>query len=75
MLSCLWDGAYKRALAANRKEVAHVVAAGFLSHNLSGYLPCLMSYNRKENVLSASLNKTFPYISFHKMLYQCTFVR
>ena len=31
VLSCLWDGQFKRSLAANRK-VAHVVAAmGFLS--------------------------------------------
>ena len=26
VLSCLWDDAYKRSLAANRKRVAHVVA-------------------------------------------------
>ena len=38
MLSCLWDGAYKRTLAANQK-VDYVVAAGFLSHYLSGPLP------------------------------------
>ena len=35
-------------------------AAGFLSRYLSGSLPCLTPYNRKYNVLSASLNKTFP---------------
>ena len=48
--------------------VAHVVAAaGFLSHYLNGPLPyvflqpyCYMPYNRKYNVLSASLNKTSP---------------
>ena len=40
--------------------VAAVVTASFLSHYLSGPLPCLMPYNRKENVLSASLNKIFP---------------
>ena len=33
MLSCLWDG------AVNRKEKAHVAAAGFLSHYLNGPLP------------------------------------
>ena len=33
VLSCLWEGAYKRTLA-----VAHVAAAGFLSHYLSGPL-------------------------------------
>ena len=32
VLSCLWDGAYKRTLAVNRKRVAYVAAAGFLSH-------------------------------------------
>ena len=30
---------YKRTLAANRKRVAHVMAAGFLSRYLSGPLP------------------------------------
>ena len=38
MLSCLWDVAYKRTLAANRK-VAHVVAAGFLFRYVNGPLP------------------------------------
>ena len=33
-----------------------MAAAGFLSRYLNGSLP----YNRKYNVLSASLNKTFP---------------
>ena len=37
VVSCLWDGAYKRTLAAN--QVAHVAAAGFLSRNLNGSLP------------------------------------
>ena len=36
---CLWDGTYKRTLAADM-YVAHVVAAaGFLSHCLNGYIP------------------------------------
>ena len=40
VLLCLWDDAYKRTLAANRKEyLPHVAAAGFLSHYLSGLLP------------------------------------
>ena len=40
VLSCLWDGAYKRTLAANQKIGTHVVAAaGFLSCYLSGHLP------------------------------------
>ena len=38
VLSCLWDDAYKRTLAANRR-VAYVAAAGFLYHYLSGSLP------------------------------------
>ena len=57
----MWDDAYKRSLAANRR-VANVAAAGFLSRYLSGpLLLCLTPYNRKYNVLSASLNKTFPF--------------
>ena len=31
MLSCLWDGAYKRTPAAKQK-VAHVVASGVQRH-------------------------------------------
>ena len=46
MLSCLWDDAYKRTLAADRFRTI-----------------CGMPYNHKYNVLSESLNKTFP--SFH----------
>ena len=49
MLSRLWDGAFKRTLAAKEPvahevayEVAHeVAAAGFLSHDFSGPLPYL----------------------------------
>ena len=36
--SCLWDGAYKRTFVVNLK-VAHVAAAGFLSHYLCGTSP------------------------------------
>ena len=36
VLSCLWDGAYKRTLAANRKKSSLVAAAGFLSRYLNG---------------------------------------
>ena len=36
-----------------------MAATGFLSRYLSGPLPYLTPYNRKPNVLSASLNKTF----------------
>ena len=38
VLSCLWDGAYKRTLAVNR-WVAYVAAAGFLSH-----YPCVWGH-------------------------------
>ena len=39
LLSCLWDGAYKRTLPANRRVAHVVVAAGFLARYLSGPLP------------------------------------
>ena len=39
VLSCLCDDAYKRTLAASKKRIAHVAAAGFLSPYLSGPLP------------------------------------
>ena len=55
MLSCLWDGAYKRTLADNRKEYP-------MWRSFTIYL---MPYNRKQNVLSASLNKTFPFFGIH----------
>ena len=48
MISCLWDGGYKRTLAANSKV----------------YSMCPTPYNRKYNLLSASLNKTFPSFLF-----------
>ena len=38
----------------------HVAAAGFLSRYLSGCLPYVRRYITVNNVLSASLNKTFP---------------
>ena len=38
-MCCLWYGAYKIDLAVNQKRVAHVAAAGFLSHYLSGPTP------------------------------------
>ena len=39
-----------------------VVAAGFHSHYLWSFTIFPTPYNRKYNVLSASLNKTFPSI-------------
>ena len=60
MLSCLWDDAYKITLAANKKILVHVAAAGFLSRYLSGPLPYVCRHVTVQNVLSASLNKTSP---------------
>ena len=41
--------------------VAHVAAAGFLSHYLNGPLPYVRRHiTVNKNVLSASLNNTFP---------------
>ena len=42
------------------ERVAHVAAAGFLSHYLSGSLPYVWCYIAKYNMLSALLNKIFP---------------
>ena len=48
-----YPGAYKKSLAANRKKkVAHVSDWSFTI--------CPTSYNRKYDVMSASLNKIFP---------------
>ena len=50
---------HKRSLAADRKE-------GFLSHCLNGPLPYVRCHiTVDKNVLSVSLNKTFPPFSFH----------
>ena len=51
--------AHKGTLAANRC--------------LSGPLPCLTPYNRKYNVVSASLNKTHPFF-LHDLLNVIGFV-
>ena len=37
-----------------------------LSRYLAGPLPCLTPYNRKQNMLSASLSKTFPSFGSYK---------
>ena len=42
-----------------------MAAADFLSSYTSGSLPCLTPYNRKYNVLSASLNKTCSFFLYH----------
>ena len=50
----------KEPLLLNER-VAHVVAAGFpLSLSEWSFTICPTPYNRKSNVLSASLNKIFP---------------
>ena len=61
MLSCLRDDAYKRTLAANQKDYPmwHQ-RVSTLSLSEWSFTICLMPYNRKYNVLSVSLNKTFP---------------
>ena len=59
MLSCLWNGAYKNTHAANQMS-SLCGGSGFpLSLSEWSYIICLTPYNRKENMLSASLNKTF----------------
>ena len=60
MLFCLWDGAYKRTLAVNRR-VAHLVAVtGFFSRYLNGSLLYVRRHITVDKMcLSASLNKTF----------------
>ena len=62
--SCLWDGAYKRSLAANQKELPiHVVEAGFLSCYLNDPLPYVWHHvTVKSYVLNASLNEKCPSI-------------
>ena len=42
------------------ERIALVVAAGFLLLSELSFTICETSYNRKQNVLSVSLNKTFP---------------
>ena len=58
VLSCLWDDAYKRSLAANRK-VAYVAAADFLFCYLKGKFT-IRHITVNKNVLSVSLDKIFP---------------
>ena len=48
MISCLWDGAYKRTLADKLERVAHVVSAGFLSHCLSEGATSLSPHIHRE---------------------------
>ena len=46
--------------------LSHVVAVGFFFHYLSGPLPYVRRHITVNNVLSVSLNKTFP--SFHEVV-------
>ena len=63
-MSCLWDG-------CSSERVTRVVEVRFLCHNVNGPLPCLTPYNHKYNVLSVSLNNTFPFLSSHVLLFNC----
>ena len=66
MLSCVYDGAYKRTLAIN------VAAVGFLSRYLNGPLPYVRRYiTVNKNVLNVSLNKTFPFFTICPTPYNC----
>ena len=58
MLSCLWDDAYKRTFAANRKE-------GFLSRFLSGPLLGILV----TTYISAVSNPLFLSSNFHSMVH------
>ena len=61
VLSCLLDDAYKRTLAANRKSSLCGGSRFPLSLSEWSFTICLTPYNHKlKNVLSVSLNKTFP---------------
>ena len=57
----VWDGAYKRTLAVNIGKSSLCGGSGFpLSLSEWSLTICLTPYNCKKNVLSVSLNKTFP---------------
>ena len=63
MLSYLWDCAYER--------VAHVAAAGFLSHYLSGPLPyvrCHITVNKKPSFLLTTKLYLVPLIEENKVV-------
>ena len=69
-VSCLWDGAYKREPLLLIEKSSPCGSSGLpLSLPEWSFTICLMSYNRKLNVLSVSLNKTFP--SFIPSNYFC----
>ena len=59
VLSCLWDDAYKKTLLLIGKN--NLFGGSYMSDDL---LLCLTSYNRKSNVLSASLNKNSSFLPF-----------
>ena len=71
MLFCLWDDAYEITLAANLKFSPCSGGIRFpLSLSEWTFTVCPTPYNRKQNVLSTSLNKTFP--SFRQTLFKHT---
>ena len=60
MLSCLWDGAYKRTLALIGKSSPCSGDSGFSLSLCEWFLTiCLTSYDLEHSVLSASINKVF----------------
>ena len=64
-VGCLWDGAYKITLAAIWKESPSGGSRLPLSLSKWSFTICLTPYNRKSNVLSVSLNKTFLSFPMH----------
>ena len=68
MLSCLWDDGYKRPLLLIGKS-SPCGGRFFLSE--WSFAICLAPYNRKQNVLRASLNKAFPSFLVH---FFCLFI-
>ena len=62
MLSCLWDGAYKRSLVARRKSNPSSGDSGFpLSLSTWSFFICPMPNNRKIKCVKCDV-KTFPSI-------------
>ena len=66
MLSCLWDGAYIKI----KKSSPLSGSSGFpLLLSEWFFTICLMPYNRKQNVLNASLNKNISF--FYLLIFMC----
>ena len=58
VLSYLWDDAYKEILLLIEKSSPYGGSVFLLSLSEWSFTICLTPYNRKQNVLSVSLNKT-----------------